>query len=219
MVVIADERGREWAQAHPEYFAGLALAPLETCSEGTERPQALITAPALGSTVHGVVPVVGTIQLPEFDRYEAQYGIGGNPQGWGWISGPHKAQVRDGTLTEWDTSHLAPGLYTLRITAFDRQQHRVEARVQVYVAAPTETPAPLSSPTPTVEPTLPPTSTPVASPTSSPTSVPTVEPTSTPEVEPSATVEATSTSGSEPSATPGGVSPGDVTPGATSAGP
>ena len=203
MVVIADERGREWAQAHPEYFAGLALAPLETCSEGTERPQSFITAPAPGSTVHGVVPVVGTIQLPEFDRYEAQYGIGGNPQGWGWISGPHKAQVRDGLLTEWDTSHLSPGLYTLRITAFDRLQHRVEARVQVYVAAPTETPAPLPSPTPTAEPTLPPTLTPAPSPTSSPTSVPTVEPTSTLEVEPSATVAATSTPGPEPSDTPG----------------
>jgi hypothetical protein len=153
--------------------------------------------------VHGIVPVIGSIQLPEFDRYEAQYGIGGNPQGWGWISGPHKAQVRDGTLTEWDTSHLSPGLYTLRITAFDHRGHRVEARVQVYVAAPTETPTPVQPPTPTAEPTLPPTLTPAPSPTSLPTSVPTVEPKSTPEVEPSATVAATSTPGPETSDTPG----------------
>jgi hypothetical protein len=214
MVVITDERGREWAQAHPEYFAGLTLAPLETCSEGTERPQAFITAPAPGSTVHGVVPVIGTIQLPEFDRYEAQYGIGGNPQGWGWISGPHKAQVRDGTLTEWDTSHLSPGLYTLRITAFDRQQHRVEARLQVYVAAPTETPTPVQPPTPTAEPTLPPTLTPAPSPTSSPTPIPTVEPTATTVV-----TDTPELPTSEPSATPGAVSPGDVTPSSTPAEP
>ena len=194
MVVITDERGREWAQAHPEHFGELPLAPLEHCTESTERPQAFITEPAPGTTVHGIVPVVGTVQIPEFDRYEVQYGIGSNPQGWGWVSGPHLAQVRDGLLAEWDTSHLAPGLYTLRISVFDRGQHRIEARAQVHVAAPTETPTPVQSPTPTptATPALPPTSTPPPSPS------PTPKPTSTPAVEPTPT----GTPGSEPPATP-----------------
>jgi penicillin-binding protein 1C len=180
MVVITDERGREWAQAHPDYFGGLPLVPLETCTESTDRPQVFITEPASGSTVTGIVSVVGTVQLPNFDRYEAQYGIGRNPQGWGWISGPHLAQVRDGLLTEWDTSHLASGSYTLRITAFDREQHRVEARVQVHVAAPTETPTPVRSPTPIATPTLPPTFTPMPVLTPTPTATPILPPTSTP---------------------------------------
>jgi penicillin-binding protein 1C len=149
MVVITDERGREWAQAHPEHFQGLPLAPLDSCTEGTGQPQAFITHPAPGSTVYGVVPVIGTIQMPNFQRYEAQYGIGGNPQGWGWISGPHLAQVRDGLLTEWDTTHLASGLYTLRITAFGGDQGRIEARVQVFVGAPTPVPSPTPFPSPT----------------------------------------------------------------------
>lgn len=214
MVVITDERGREWAQAHPEYFGGLPLTPLETCTESTDRPQVFITQPAPESAVYGVVPVIGTVQLPNFDHYEAQYGIGANPQGWGWISGPHLAQVRDGLLTEWDTTHLAPGLYTLRITAFDREQHRIEARVLVYVAGPTpsatlrasETPTPVPSPTPTATPTLPPTLTPT--PTFIPTLTPTVEPTpvatDTPTPEPSPTP--TNTPMPEPSPTPASTS-------------
>ena len=187
MVVITDERGRQWAQAHPEYFDGLPLAPLDHCTESTGRPAVFITQPAPGSAVHGIVPVIGTVQLPNFDHYDVQYGIGGNPQGWGWISGPHLSQVQDGLLTEWDTTHMTPGLYTLRVTAFDRGQHRVEGRVQVYVAAPTETPTPVQSPTPAATSTLTPSLTPV------PTFTPTVEPTLTPTTEITTTVLITPT--------------------------
>ena len=196
MVVIAGERGRQWAQAHPEYFDGLPLAPLDHCTESTGRPVVFITQPAPGSAVHGIVPVIGTVQLPNFDHYDVQYGVGSNPQGWGWISGPHLAQVQDGLLTKWDTTHLSPGLYTLRVTAFDRGQHRVEGRVQVYVAAPTpsatlrasETPTPVQSPTPAATPILPPTLTPAPSLTPVPTFTPTVEPTLTPTTEITTTV-------------------------------
>ena len=202
MIVIADERGREWAQAHLDVFGGLPLAPADYCTAGAGSGLVSIAQPASGSTVQGIVQVVGTVQLPDLDRYEAQYGIGGNPQGWGWISGPHLAQVRDGLLTEWDTSHLAPGPYTLRITAFDRQQHRVEARVQVLVAGPveaptatplsvpTDTPVPSATPSPTETPA--PTETPMATPlpTETPTGTPApvLEPTFTPTLEPPAPV-------------------------------
>ena len=204
MIVIEDARGRDWAQAHPGRFKGLPLAPVGYCTESTGRPEVLITQPASGSVVHGIVPVVGVVQLPNFDHYEAQYGVGDDPQGWGWISGPHLAQVRDGLLTDWDTSHLAPGRYTLRITAFDREQHSVDARVQINVTVPTETPTrtpsptltPLPSFTPTATTTLPPTSEP--SPT--PTNTPLPEPSSTPTESPSPTF--TPTIGPTPIVTP-----------------
>lgn len=232
MVVIPDEQGREWAQAHPDYFGGLPLAPLEYCTESADRPQVSITQPAAGSTISGVTPVVGTVQLPDFERYEAQYGVGDNPLGWGWISGPHLAQVEDGLLTEWDVSHLAPGLYTLRITAFDRGQHPFEARVQVYVAGPPDTPTtppsptpspappPTETPAPTPVPTLPPTSTPAPSetpiPTVEPTSTltPTPEPSPTPPEETTPTPEPTgeSTPTVEPSPTPEGTPVGEPPP-------
>jgi penicillin-binding protein 1C len=165
MLDITDERGREWVGAHPEQFGGLPLAPLEACTDATAHPEVLITQPVPGGAVHGVVRVSGTVLLPNFDHFEVQYGIGSDPQGWGWVSGPHLAQVRDDLLTHWDTTHLAPGPYTLRVRAFDNQQHAVEARVQVYVAAPTATPTPLPSSTPQVTPTPWPTSTPTMPPT------------------------------------------------------
>jgi penicillin-binding protein 1C len=174
-VVITDEQGREWVQAHPEYLGGVPLAPLETCTEGAGSSQVFITEPASGEPVYGIVPVIGTVQLPNFEHYEVQYGIGGMPQNWNWISGPHLAQVRDGLLTEWNATNLAPGLYTLRVTAFDQEQHRIEGRVQVTVAGPAETPLPVPSPTPVATSTLPPTLTPTATSALPPTSTPTVE--------------------------------------------
>jgi membrane peptidoglycan carboxypeptidase len=208
MIVITDQRGREWAQAHPEIFGGLPLAPLDTCTESTDRPQVFIIQPASGSVVHGIVPVVGTVRLPRFDRYEVQYGIGDNPQGWGWISGPHLAQVQDGLLTEWNTSGLSPGPYTLRVTAFDREQHRFEGRVHVFVTAPAATPTP--SPPPTLSPSAVPSPTlvPTAEPTEMPTVAPTAVVTDTPTLEPSATLtptlapEPTEVSAEETTSTP-----------------
>ena len=195
MVVISDTRGREWAQAHPEHFEGMALAPVEFCTESTGRPEVLISQPAAGATVQGIVPVHGTVQLPNFEHYDAQYGVGDNPQGWGWISGPHLSQVRDSWVAEWDTTHLEPGLYTLLITAFDREQHRVEARVQVYVAKPTETP----TPTPTA------TGTPTPTPTLGITPSPTFTPTPVPSATPTETLLPTATATLTPEITPTGV--------------
>jgi 1A family penicillin-binding protein len=238
MVVIEDERGREWAQAHPERFIfdegaeGIPLAPVEYCTDATDRPELSISQPGEWSEVHGVVQVFGTVQVPNFSHYEVLYGVGDDPIGWGFVSGPHKTQVRDGLLAEWDTDRLAPGPYTLRITAFNQEMRSVEVRVHVTVFHPTREPSPTDVPTetpspaptltptgtpeptlPTVEPTLPPTepptspptSVPTGEPTATPTPVPTAPPTSTPTPKPTvptSTPTPTPTSTSLPTATP-----------------
>jgi len=201
MVVIADPQGREWAQAQ-----GLPVVPPELCAGTATETQVRITFPAPGSTVSGVVPVIGTVSMPNFDRYVVQYGVGANPQGWGWISGPHLAPVQEGQLTEWDTTHLSPGLYTLRVTAWDREGHQVEGRVQCSVGGPTETPSPTPTPEPTDTPA--PTTAPTGTPTSEPTWTPTPEPTDTPAPTaaptgtPTPTPEPTQTSTPEPTEPP-----------------
>lgn len=184
MVVIADEQGREWAQAQ-----GWPVISPDLCAGPAVQTEVRIISPAPGSTVNGIVPVIGTVTVPNFDRYIVQYGVGGDPQGWGWISGPHLAQVEGGQLTEWDTTHLAPGLYTLLVTAWDTEGHKVEGRVQCYIGAPTQpptvTPAPAPAETPT--PTAAPTETVTPSPTWSPTPEPVLTPTVSSTGEPSPT--------------------------------
>jgi hypothetical protein len=194
MAVISDPRGREWAQAHPELLHGVPLSPIEFCDESTGRPEIFISQPSTGVTVQGIVPVFGTVQMPNFDHYDVQYGVGASPQGWGWISGPHLAQVRDGWLAEWDTTHLKAGEYTLLITAFDRNQYRVEARVRVYVENPTPTPTmtatPTETPTPSPTPTLGVTPSPTVAQT--PERTPTVTPLATATQAPTPTIAPTS---------------------------
>jgi penicillin-binding protein 1C len=154
---------REWAIAR-----GYEQPPEDFCSEGT-RPNVNITSPLHNETVPlGLVWVRGNVQLPNFERYDVTFGVGTDPQGWGWISGPHQAQVTDGDLTVWDTSHLDPGPYTLRVVAYTRDGASVEARVIVNVAAPaaTATREPPESGPALPTPTLPPS--PLAMPTLTP---------------------------------------------------
>ncbi len=188
MVVINDPQGWEWAQTQD--WGGLPLAPLGACLPEQGEVTMYISYPSPGATVYGVVGIMGTVSIPNFDHYNVEYGLGDNPIGWGWISGPHLAPVRDGQITVWDTSLLAPGVYTIRVTAWDRLGRTYEARVQCVVAPPpptdTPTPAPTDTPTapplPTETPTptaIPPTETPTPlPPTETPTPVP--PPTETP---------------------------------------
>jgi 1A family penicillin-binding protein len=199
VVVITDPQGREWAQAQ-----GLPLAPPDFCT-GPSGPQDVrITFPNPDTPVSGVVAVIGTVTLPDFAHYVVEYGVGSNPQGWGWISGPHLAQVRDGELTEWDTTHLAPGTYTLKVTAWDTRGHKFEARAHFSLGGPPVTPT--STATPTAAPAETPTSEPTQTATPEPieTETPTPEPTETPTPEETdtSTPEATPTSTEEPTEEP-----------------
>ncbi len=188
-VAPADDKAvLEWALAR-----GLEQPPTEFCVAAAQ-PLVRITAPGSGEAVpQGMIAVRGDVQLPNFEHYELTFGIGDDPQGWGWISGPHLAPVADGELTVWDTTRLSPGPYTLRVVAFASDGTNVEARVLVNVVGPeptpsetpTETPTPeLPTPTPTETPTLE-TPTPELS-TPTPTETPTLEtPTETPTETPS----------------------------------
>ena len=190
MVVITDPQGWEWARTRD--WGGLPLAPLGACLPESGQPEIYISFPSRDATVFGVVGVMGTVSVPNFDHYNVEYGLGENPIGWGWVSGPHLAPVRDGQITVWDTSRLAPGVYTLRVTAWDRLGRTYEARVRcIVVPPPTETPTPtVETPTPTPTPTGTPTGTPTptltpAPPTETPTPVPPTEtPTPVPSPEP-----------------------------------
>ncbi len=165
---VVPPEARQWAMAH-----GYEQPPEQACSGDTARPQVTILEPASGSNVEqGLIPVWGTVQMPNFDRYEVTFGVGDSPEGWGWISGPHLAPVSDGQLTVWDTTHLQPGRYTLRVLAFNTTGQTMEGRVVVTVGQgppPDATATPLP-PVPVVTPP------PGSLPTPKPTAVPATPP-------------------------------------------
>ncbi|MFQ5812989.1 MAG: hypothetical protein ACE5I2_07355, partial [Anaerolineae bacterium] len=194
------EEYRWWAEQQ-----GIEQPPAGLCPLHTGPTEVTIFQPAGGQAVEGVVPVMGRVRMPDFDHYEVQYGVGPDPIGWGWVSGPHLALVEDGLLTEWDTRGMGNGLKTLRVVAFDHQGHTAEARVRVVVTnptptptlTPTVTPTPTETPTPTITPT--PTGTPTTTSTPMPTGTPTA--TSTPTLTPTLTPTPTSTTTPTPSPT------------------
>ena len=197
MVVITDTQGREWAQAHPDYFGGLPLAPLEYCTDSSVQPLVEITSPALGDLVQGVVPIIGTVRTPAFDYYEVRYCTGSNMEHCdGWISGPHLTPVQDGVLTQWDTTGLPSGPYGLLVVAFDRDRGQIEAWVPVMVGRPVleptvaPPPSPSPSPSPLPSPFLSPSPTPPIA-TDTPPPVTTPIPTETPVVTPTLVLTAT----------------------------
>jgi len=184
MAVVPPE-GFEWAQQH-----GLEVAPIDSCTAGPTTSIVAIVSPPDGGFVDGVVPVIGTATMPDFESYDLQFASAVSPDTWRWISGPHLAQVVDGELTQWDSMGLEDGEYILRLVVHALSGGSTEARVRVFISrgaipTPTDTPGPTATPTPeptetpVVVPTLPPSAeTPTPEPTLPPTD--TVEPTPTP---------------------------------------
>jgi 1A family penicillin-binding protein len=209
----------------------LAIPPRESCTVHTQAAHVAIQAAQQSEP--GVLPVVGSAEVAEFDYYYVEYGAGGEPGDWLRITSEVRTPVRDGLLGRWDARGLAEGEYTLRLVVMDRQGARYEARALVRIvgqaqptATPTMTPSPTpgtltptASPSPTVTatPTLAPTATATATlaPTATSTSTPAPTASSTPDPAPSATQgpptpEPTATE--EPTPEPGGEGEATVEP-------
>ena len=194
MAVVPPE-AFEWAQQH-----SLEVAPNESCMAGPATSIVAISSPPDGGFVDGVMPVIGTATMPDFESYDLQFASAASPDAWRWISGPHLAQVVDGELTQWGTNGLEDGEYILRLVVHALSGGSSEARVRVFInrgviPTPTATASPLplrpsQTPGPTATPTPEPTETPVVVPTLPPsTETPTPEPT----LPPTETVEPTAT--------------------------
>ena len=145
-----------------------------------------IYQPYDGQIVEGLVRIVGSATVADFDHYLVEYGESFNPGAWGVVAGPVYTPVENGDLAVWDTARLpVDGPHLLRVVAVDRAGRRYEStatRVTVSQATPTATP--FDTPTPTATPEALPSATPTATWLPSPTSTatPVDEPTATPTV-------------------------------------
>ncbi len=89
--------------------------PLPACPN----PDASITYPFVGLPIKGTVLIRGTANIPGFQFYKVEYGMGEKPEQWSSVSDIHAQTVVDGLLDTWDTSSLPAGIYVIRLTVVD----------------------------------------------------------------------------------------------------
>lgn len=78
---------------------------------------AMITSPQSGDTVHGIVRLEGTAQLPDFSYYKVE--IRPNTDGIYRFLFDERLPVAQGYLGQFDTSRFAGGLHWLRLSVVD----------------------------------------------------------------------------------------------------
>lgn len=80
---------------------------------------ARILQPGQGAQVKGRIDIRGSANIPGFQFYKIELGLGESPNRWTSISDVHRNPVSDGLLEVWDTSELPAGTYTLRLVVVD----------------------------------------------------------------------------------------------------
>ncbi len=87
--------------------------------ENSTEPYAVIDFPADGSEVTGWVGIVGTADAHRFIAYHVEAGAGTAPTTWQTIAIGDRL-VQSGALATWETSGLATGVWTIRLTVVDQ---------------------------------------------------------------------------------------------------
>ncbi|TEU19076.1 MAG: hypothetical protein E3J25_00425 [Anaerolineales bacterium] len=117
-----------------------------------QQSQVQITSPEVSQEIRGIVPIIGSALVPDFQYYKVEYGNGPDPSQWFPIGSMPEAPVVNGQLAIWDTTRLPDGVYSLRLRAVKRDGNYGEFFVRQVVivnARPTHTPTSEPSPTPT----------------------------------------------------------------------
>jgi hypothetical protein len=136
--------------------------------------QAIITSPANGQTVSGLVPIFGTATSSDFSRYEIAFST---DPGDAWqIFATADIVLTNAQIGVWDATNLAPGTYQVRLQVFRSDGSFTETFVRGLIVGTPFTPTPQETPT-----DLPP------APTFEPESVATIQPTVIIEQPPAAT--------------------------------
>jgi len=91
-----------------------------------------ITSPQAYSSVRGEVPILGNAKPSRFKLFRLQYGEGMDPSSWTQIGGERYDKVDNNVLGHWDTSAL-DGLYSVKLTVIDKDNHYRETAVPISV--------------------------------------------------------------------------------------
>jgi membrane carboxypeptidase/penicillin-binding protein PbpC len=127
--LIVPPEAQAWAQSMdlpvpPDSYDAIQLPP--------PLPDTHITSPGIFTYVSGMVDIIGTASGSGFTNYRIQAGEGLNPQQWIQVGDAGQSRVRDGLLTQWDTTGLE-GLYAVRLIVQRGTQEIETATIQVTV--------------------------------------------------------------------------------------
>lgn len=95
-----------------------------------QQNQVQITSPEINAEVRGLVPIIGSASVPNFQFYKVEFGVGPNPAQWAIIGSVRDRPVINGQLEVWDTTRLPDGVYTLRLQAVKRDGNYEEFYVR-----------------------------------------------------------------------------------------
>jgi len=149
----------------------LALAPAAHAQTPAPKPELVITSPAPGAVVGGVISVLGSAQWPNLQGYVVAVGPGYEPAQWIVIAEVRHMPVAQGRLAFWDTTKIPDGHYTLRLRAIlaDGQFQYQDVLVgPILVSNAPQSPTPGLTAIPSMTPT------PTAIPSVTPTALPTL---------------------------------------------
>jgi len=128
--LIVPPGAQEWARQ-----AGLPTPPDSydvILANAPPSADALISSPAMFSSVRGKVTITGTAGSDGFELYRLQVGQGLNPQMWIQVGQEVRKPVAGGKLGEWDTQGLS-GLYALQLLVVHQDQHVETDTIQVTI--------------------------------------------------------------------------------------
>ncbi len=116
-------------------------SPLWTSAQAQTLPG--ITSPQRGATVRGQVPVIGTADTGDFQRYELYFKPAfSDDSAYTYFDDGPEAVITN-QLGLWDTTNLAPGEYTLRLRVVKQDGNYVEYFAENIIVDPNVTPTPL----------------------------------------------------------------------------
>ncbi len=205
-----DPVGQAWVEKM-DFSKPLFFAPERACREDDSHPVITLSGITNGITIkQNPFKIQGIVTATkDFDYYKIEWGRGSEPSNWKTlVKQAETPQETTGLLYEWDLADIKPGMITLKVTLYSKNDTYAEKLVSVNIQIPT--PTLTNTPTATITPTPTHTATPSGTPTSSPTPTTTPSqtqaptrtstPTSTLTPSPTQTVPFTPTETSSPSA-------------------
>ena len=109
--------------------APVVAAPSASCTD----QRAMISSPGNGQAVSGLVSLIGTASLDQFQFYKLEIAPGNDvDDGYSYLGGGQD-QVLNGVLWSFDARTYAAGAWTIRLTVVDHTGNWVEPRCKVTI--------------------------------------------------------------------------------------